>query len=193
MAESTWTIPEAARLLDKPQHRLIYLCEKGVVIPDHGDAAGRQTNRLASMPNLLEFGIAFRLREFEISASIIATVLHVLRAFERQVALQIPAFRLPESLRAPRSPDLRVVISDGEKLFFTLRAGKTPAKVYGGLDLRKASRLAKKSPNLGQELARGAAVGGSLAPEAFGHPEGSRHVRVEISVSQIARDLRLSE
>jgi hypothetical protein len=28
-----WTVTAAARLLEEPQHRLIYLCEKGVVEP----------------------------------------------------------------------------------------------------------------------------------------------------------------
>jgi hypothetical protein len=36
-----WTLTQAARLLGEPQHRLIYLCEKGVVVPDFQDAEGR--------------------------------------------------------------------------------------------------------------------------------------------------------
>ena len=36
--KSEWSLSEAARLLGQPQHKLIYLCEKGVIIPDLGDA-----------------------------------------------------------------------------------------------------------------------------------------------------------
>ena len=47
MAHGTgdWTPTEAARLLEEPQHRLIYLCEKGVVEPDLQDAEGRGSSR----------------------------------------------------------------------------------------------------------------------------------------------------
>jgi hypothetical protein len=61
-----WTLTEAAGLLREPQHRLIYLCEKGVVRPDYEDAKGRGSSRRFSARNLLEFAVALRLREFEI-------------------------------------------------------------------------------------------------------------------------------
>ena len=78
-----WTLTEAARILGKPQHRLIYLCEKGVVQPDVQDAEGRGSSRRFSARNLLEFAVALRLRDLEIAASFVGAVIHVLRAFER--------------------------------------------------------------------------------------------------------------
>jgi len=40
-----WTLTQAARVLDEPQHRLIYLWEKGVIEPDSQDAKGRGGER----------------------------------------------------------------------------------------------------------------------------------------------------
>jgi len=56
------SLTEIARLLGEPQHRLIYLCEKGVVVPGHGDASGRGSSRRFSRRNLLEFAVALRLQ-----------------------------------------------------------------------------------------------------------------------------------
>ena len=118
-ASREWTLTEAARLLGEPQHRLIYLCEKGVVQPDVQDAEGRGSSRRFSARNLLEFAVALQLRDLEISVSLVGAVIHVLRAFERSVKRKISDFRLPESLREPRAPDLRVVI--GTVRVFTSR------------------------------------------------------------------------
>lgn len=195
MAHETgdWTLTEAARLLEEPQHRLIYLCEKGVVEPDLQDAEGRGSSRRFSSRNLLEFAVALRLRDLELPATLIGAVVHVMRAFEAAVAKEIRGFRLPESLRDKGALDLRVVIGDGRRLYFTLSAGAGPPKVYGGIDLnglkegttaagsRPRLRLVKPAPPLGR--ASGA--------DDFSGPERSRHTRVEISVTRIAQDLPL--
>ncbi len=186
-----WTLTEAARLLGEPQHRLIYLCEKGVVEPDLQDAEGRGSSRRFSARNLLEFAVALRLRDLEIAASFVGAVIHVLRAFERSVRKRLPDFCLPESLRGPRAPDLRVVIGDGRRLYFTLGAGKSAPRVYGGIDVRELEGARKGLRGLDRELARPKPSETSRTPGAFGGPEGSSHVRVEISVTGIARDLPL--
>src|SRR3972149_6096903 len=94
-----WTLTEAARLLGEPQHRLIYLCEKGAVQPDLQDAEGRGSSRRFSARNLLEFAVALRLRDLEIPAALVGAVIYVLRGFERSVRRQIADFPLPDSLR----------------------------------------------------------------------------------------------
>ena len=108
---------EAARLLGEPQHRLIYLCEKGVVQPDVQDARGRGSSRRFSDRNLFEFAIALRLRDLEIAASFVGAILYVLRAFEGSVAKRKSGFRLPGSLREGHPPDIRLIISDEARLF----------------------------------------------------------------------------
>ena len=189
-----WTLTAAARLLEEPQHRLIYLCEKGVVDPDVKDAGGRGSSRRFSNRNLLEFAVALCLRDLELPATAIAAVVHVLRAFEGAVAREIGGFQLPESLRAEGAPDLRVVIGDGRRLYFTLGVGGRAAKVYGGIDLdalkTRAREGASVRPKLKLVKPEGSGGGGSGARK-FGGLEGSRHTRLEISITRIAQDLAL--
>jgi hypothetical protein len=64
-----WTLSEAARMLGEPQHRLICLCEMGRIQPDLQDAEGRGSSRRFSARNLLEFGVAVRLRALEIPSA----------------------------------------------------------------------------------------------------------------------------
>jgi DNA-binding transcriptional MerR regulator len=189
---SGWTLSEAARLLGEPQHRLIYLCEKGVVHPDLEDARGRGSSRRFSARNLLEFAVALRLRAFELPASAIGAITYTLRAFERRVQRDIRTFCLPVSLRGAGAPDLRIVLSDGH-LFVTLGTGKGAPTVYGGIDLRRLRRGKPSSSELQRALA-------PLPPrkptaEAAGNgaqaPAGNPHARMEISVTRIAQELRL--
>lgn len=175
-----WTLTEAARLLGEPQHRLIYLCEKGVVQPDVEDARGRGSSRRFSAHNLLEFAIALRLRVLEIPAPSIGAITYTLRAFEHKVQQRIPDFCLPFSLRGAGAPDLRVIIKDG-RLYLTLGTAKDTAKVYGGIDLKKLGTEKKSAGALQRALGHGA--DGDL-----GEGPGAR---VELSITRIAQELRL--
>lgn len=192
-AKPAWALTRAARLLGETQHRLIYLCEKGVVEPDVQDAEGRGSSRRFSNRNLLEFAVALRLRDLELPATLIGAVVRVMRAFDAAVGKEIRGFRLPESLQDKGAPDLRVVIGDGRRLYFTLGAGAGPAKVYGGIDLddlKEPEGAGRSRPKL--RLVKPATpAAGATGARSFGGPEGSRHTRVEISVTQIAQDLPL--
>lgn len=180
MVSEGFTLTKIARALEVPQHRLIHLCEKGVVIPDVQDADGRGTSRRFSHRNLLEFAIALRIRDLKLPVSAVGVVLRVLRRFEESVVTSIPSFSLPTSLVTKSAPDLRVILGDGQYLFFTLGiAGKRP-KVFGGFDI--SSDGAARLPRLKE---RTAVAGGE-----FGAPEGSRHTRFEMSITRIAQDLR---
>lgn len=188
-----WTLTAAARSLGEPQHRLIYLCEKGVVQPDLEDAKGRGSSRRFSARNLLEFAVALRLRELELPASVIGAVTYTLRAFERKVQDQIRAFRLPESLRGAAAPDVRAIISDG-RLYFSLGTGKDAPKVYGGIDLR---RIASGKATIGDLQRALTPLPSPKQPrrqvrhgDGLGTPDGM-HARVEISITSIAQELRL--
>src|SRR5215469_8280460 len=150
-ATREWTLTEAARLLGEPQHRLIYLCEKGVVQPDLEDAKGRGSSRRFSAHNLLDFAIALRLRVLEIPAPFIGAITYTLRVFEHKVQQQVTDFCLPYSLRGPGAPDLSVLIEDG-RLYLTLGTGKNRPKVYGGVDLKKLAREKKSAGDLQRAL-----------------------------------------
>jgi len=176
-----WTLTEAARLLGEPQHRLIYLCEKGVVEPDFQDAEGRGSSRRFSARNLLEFGIVLRLRALGIPASVSGAVIYVLRGFAKAIAAKMPGFSLPESLIVAKAPELSVIIGDDERLYFSLGSGESSTKTYGGVPLTgllgtdaDAGPKRKALRNLGKEAKKSAT-----------------RARVEVSVTGIAQDLRL--
>lgn len=177
VAPREWTLSEAARLLREPQHRLIYLCEKGVIVPDLGDAEGRGSSRRFSSRNLLEFALALKLRELTIPVGTVAAIVHVLRGFEKTVAEHLGGFDLAEGLRRKGGPELRIIISDGECLYFTLGLGNQKPKLFGGIDFQQLTSQTKRTLR---------------ALEKFGGPEGSRYARVEIDVSRLAKDLPLA-
>jgi DNA-binding transcriptional MerR regulator len=176
-----WTLSEAARLLGKPQHRLIYLCEKGVVQPDLQDAEGRGSSRRFSARNLLEFGVALRLRELGIPASVIGAVLHVLRGFERAIRKRLPGFKLPGSLAVAGAPELKVIVGDDHRLYFSLGPGKGEAKTYGGISIQDLVDSGADSDPPKKPL-RG--VGKEAKP-------GQLLAKVEVSVTGIAKELGL--
>jgi len=176
-----WTLTEAARLLREPQHRLIYLCEKGVVQPDFQDAEGRGSSRRFSARNLLEFGVALRFRELGIPASVIGAVLHVLRGFERAIGKMLAGFKLPGSLTAAEAPELKIIIGDDQRLYFSLETGGSNAKTYGGIPLQDLVGQADDPDGLKKSL-RG------VGKEAM---QGELLAKVEVSVTGIAKDLGL--
>ena len=189
-ATHEWTLTEAARLLGEPQHRLIYLCEKGVVQPDLEDAQGRGSSRRFSAHNLLEFAIALHLRVLEIPALSIGAITYMLRAFAHKVQQHLPDFGLPYSLRGAGAPDLRVLIKDG-RLYLTLGTGKDTPKVYGGIDLQRLRRGKKSAGDLQRALVIRMPAGRKLGHgtnDDFGESAGAR---VELSVTRIAQELRL--
>lgn len=185
---SEWSLSEAARLLDQPQHRLIYLCEKGVILPDFGNAQGRGSSRGFSARNLLEFAVALSLRELTVPVPSVAAIIYALRAFEKRVAREISGFSLATSLRSTRAPSLRIILTDAGRLYFALGNGKP--KIYGGLDfstLTASTRTRRRSkPGRQVRTALDRVAAGS-------EPGGDAKARIEVSVTQIARVLKLED
>jgi len=196
-AREEWTLSEAARFLAEPQHRLIYLCEKGVVVPDLGNAKGRGSSRRFSARNLLEFAVVLKLRELTLPVDTVAAIIHVLRAFETKVADEIKGFDLIHSLRGKNAPDLRIIISDGRLLYFSLGVGAGDRKLFGGLDFHRLATKKIKPTTIRKEKIAANEFGKEVTPKPtspaseFGGPEGSKHARIEISVTRIAKDLLL--
>ena len=186
-----WTMPQAARLLGEPQHRLIYLCEKRVVVPDIADACGRGSSRRFSARNLLEFSIALRLRTLALPVGTVAAIIYTLRAFEKRVAGEIPGFELVTELRRASGVALRVIVGDGDRLFFLLGQKGKGQRLFGGIELNRVNPL--KSSNLASRLRLVPMPTDSAKTASFAGPEGSRYVRLDINIGQIARDLKLEE
>lgn len=185
-AKSTFTLAEIARRLDVPQHRLIHLCEKRVVVPDIQEAGGRGSSRIFSARNFFELAVALRLRAMMLPVTATGAVVHVMRRLEDRLRADLPEFSLVGSLTSGRAPDLRVIISDGHRIFFSLARTGDPPKLFGGvsIDALSGAGTAASAP---VEL-----VDGRSAGRGFGGPEGSTFARSEISLTAIAAALPLA-
>jgi DNA-binding transcriptional MerR regulator len=194
-----WTLSEAARLLGQPQHRLIYLCEKGVIVPEFSNAKGRGSSRRFSARNLLEFDVALKLRELTLPVDSVAAIIYVLGAFEKKVADEIRGFDLVGGLRNKNAPDLRIIISDGRQLYFSLGTGTGNPRLFGGLDFHGLATkkvkpgIRRKEKITANVIGKGVTSRPAALLSDFGGPEGSKHARIEISVTKIAKDLPLDE
>ena len=143
-AKSTYNLSDIQKRLGIEQHRLIHLCEKGVIIPDLEDSAGRGTMRRFSERNLFEFAVALELRRFLLPLTYIAPVIRMLGAFETYAARELDVFSLPSSLQEKSAVKLRLLIGNGEKLFFLLKCGRSDVYL-GGIDLESLSSGKKTS------------------------------------------------
>ena len=135
-----YTLAEIEVKLKVEQHRLIHLCEKGAVVPDFEDAAGRGTMRRFSERNLFEFAVAMELRRFSLPVAYIVPLMKVLRAFEAYATKQLEVFSLPRSLQNKPAVRLSIVITDGRNLFFILRR-KGETSYIGSLNLEGSLSL----------------------------------------------------
>jgi DNA-binding transcriptional MerR regulator len=129
-----YTLSEIQKLLKTEQHRLIHLCEKGVITPDFEDSSGRGTMRRFSERNLFEFAVALELRRFYLPLTYISPIIKVLRAFEGYAAKKLDLFSLPRSLQNQSAVGLRLIIGEGKDLYFALRE-KRKTVYIGSLDL----------------------------------------------------------
>jgi hypothetical protein len=116
----------------------------------------------------------------------VGAVVHVLRAFEERLRDDLPHFALADSLREDQAPDLRVIISDGRTIYFSLDSGGQQPKLFGGIPLE---RLEGDAPAWDGRIEavrfRGSARNGA---SGLG-PENSHYGRLELSVTAIARAL----
>ena len=93
----------------------------------------------------------------------------------------------------PTAPDLRVVIADGARLYFTLAVPGSPGRVYGGIDLQDVTASHPSARALDHDLTRRTASAEGSKFRGVGGPEGSRFLRLEVSVTELARALDLDE
>jgi DNA-binding transcriptional MerR regulator len=186
MTEATsFTLSEAARRLGVPQHKLIHLCEKGVVVPEIHQAAGRGSSRVFSASNFLELAVALRLRDMLLPVNVVGAIVHVLRRFGPEMQASRKDVSLAASLRLPNTPELRVILSDGNAIYFSLaRSGQEP-KLFGGIPVDQAAG--------GTSIWNGAVKAvrrrNGASGQHFGGPEGSQFARLELSVTAVARAL----
>ena len=173
------TLTQAARALGVPQHRLIHLCEKHVVVPDLEDARGRGSSRSFSRRNLFEFAVALELRRLELPVNVVRAVLQAVRSFEEATRQRLPEFTLPESLAGPGALDVSVLFVDGTSLYFSVAGKDSRRSFVGSVELPKRGKRALKRPPLPRRLSE------ARARRAF----ESAKIRTELNLTGIARDL----
>ncbi len=187
-SSSPYTLSDLARRLETPQHRLIHLCEKGVIVPEVSDAAGRGSSRSFSPMNYLEFAVALRLRDTFVPVSELRGIIHVLREFSHQLERRLGGKSLLQELRKPNSPEIRIILSDGSRLFFSLGQTGTAARLFGGVAIDQLESSDGTSTTATKTATKPVK---SRAPSSFGEPEGSEFTRLELSVNAVARSLQL--
>ena len=180
------TLTEIARLLNQPQHRLIYLCEKSVVVPDGSDAKGRGSSRRFSERNLFEFSIALTLSEFHIPANVSKSILSTIRSFETEVRQDIPDFKLPHSLANPEAPELNIVLTNGSYLSFTLGFAGQATKTVGNVDLSKSVQVVNVSVS-DSALSKSK----SSANDVGLMPYSSHHAYFVLNLTKVAKGLQM--
>src|ERR1700743_3875776 len=116
MPARTFTLADVARRFGVPQHRLIHLCEKQIVVPDVHDAAGRGSSRVFSERNVLDLAVELRVRDLMLPLAVAGAIVHVVRALEEKLQEDVPHFSLVASLRTANPLDLRAIVSDGQSL-----------------------------------------------------------------------------
>ena len=183
MIKNEWTLTKIAKLLQQPQHRLIYLCEKEIIIPDEMDASGRGSSRRFSARNLFEFSVALTLGEFHFPAIMSGKILHSLRSFEKVLKETIPNLDLPYALRTPNAPEIRALLTNGSCLYFAIGENSN-TKLIGGVDL-----LNHQGDEKWPSVAETPVNSESSTGEYIWRPAGSERAFFEINLTQIAKDL----
>ena len=135
MSRKEWTLTQIANLLGLPQYKLIYLCEKGVIVPDGVDAKGRGSSRRFSARNLFEFMVAFTLGDFHVPTNITTNLLLALRSFDKYLAMKYPLLKLPYSLTYPDCPEVKAILIKGTHLYFSIGRANKPVVYIGGINL----------------------------------------------------------
>jgi DNA-binding transcriptional MerR regulator len=102
----SFTLKEVQLRFNVPQHVLIHLCEKGVIIPEISDPQGRGKSRKFSLRNIFEFAVALELRKYELPIARIKALLQVVTHFEKHVRKTFSEFSLPRSLQESKTPFL---------------------------------------------------------------------------------------
>ena len=140
MSKKEWTLTQIANLPCRPQYKLIYLCEKGLIVPDGVDAKGRGSSRRFSARNLFEFMVAFALGDFHVPTYITTNLLHALRSFDKHLAKIFPMLKLPYSLTYPDCPEVKAILIKGTYLYLSIGQVNKPVVYTGGINLMEIDR-----------------------------------------------------
>lgn len=120
------------------------------------------------------------MRRLELPVSFVRAVVDVLKVFEMEVAKSMPGFALPDSLRATGAPRVSLLIIDGERLFFRVKAARRETLLGGVTIPRPKVRGRARAHRPTGDLRR-----------ARGDAAATARTRTEVNLSQIATDILL--
>ena len=186
MKKEEWTLTEVARLLQQPQHRLIYLCEKIVVVPDCSGAEGRGSSRRFSARNIFEISVALILNEFHFPVMLSGFFLYAIRSFESDVGESIESFRLPDALRRLDAPEIVGILTNGSRLHFGIRSFGQPMKYFGGVEI-DSDNLMDNLSFMDDDLQKNTSAHNQIEVNS----SISSHTSFEINLTQIAQNFNL--
>lgn len=81
------TLGQVAEILDVPEHRLIHLCESGVIEPVQ-DARGRGTVRRFDEANVLSFALCLELQRWNVQVDLLKRIVRLLSQVEKHLKLR---------------------------------------------------------------------------------------------------------
>ena len=123
--------------------------------------------------------MALRVRDLMLPLTVAGAIVHVLRGLEETLQEDVPHFSLVASLRTTNPLDLRAIVSDGERIYFSLGKANEDPKLFGGVALEPTEAVLQQV-----KVRESAETAGG-----FGGPEGSQFARMELSVTAIAQAL----
>lgn len=148
-AEEPITLKEVQLRLGVPQHVLIHLCEKGVIVPDFAETSGRGKRREFSRRNLFEFGVALAIRAFDVPVATTAFVVRLLRSFERATGKVVEGFELLPFV-TETGGEIELNLFDGRTLVFGARGGGLAKPLLLAVELDPSADLATARPRVSQ-------------------------------------------
>ena len=141
--KKTLSHTEIMKLASIPSRELIYLVEKGVVIPEV-DAQGRGSSRRYSEENLAEIRLAKHLRNRGTEVRTVAQILALVRGFIDELRRIGPKDWVPQSL-ADVPSDIWLNLVDNSIVFFRFRDRFSP---YTQLSVGRRSSLKQGTEDL---------------------------------------------
>lgn len=132
MQDELMTLGQLAKILDEEEHRLIHLCERGVIIPAE-DAQGRGTVRRFDANNVFCFSVAIEIQRWGVHVALLKPVIALLVkvigvAKKGQAGWNLCKFFADQGVCRVSyfKPNILVFRTEGQFKTLTLNAGGMP-------------------------------------------------------------------
>jgi DNA-binding transcriptional MerR regulator len=141
------TLKHVAEVIDRPPHRLIHLCEQGIVAPEV-DAEGRGTMRRFNRENIYRLLLGLYMQEIGLTVPIIRELMETLDQLMKDkeiIALkkEIEDYDLPAVIKYLGEPEFGVVafLSLGDRVDLLIPKLKTPPREHPSINLTTGNMI----------------------------------------------------